>query len=249
MTKLTTKDYWEDYYKKSITQNSQIKLIASVYDYYWELLIKNNEVNPPETIIEIGGYPGRYLAYLADKYNLIPTSLDFNTDRIKIEESMEAFGIKEYEIIVADFFEHEPNTKYDIVISNGFIEHFDNYHEVLNLHLKYLKKGGTLLVMIPNMTYYIKFYKLIVDKKNLSIHNLKCMNLKIFKEFAETNNLSILKNEYFGGFPFSVHQKNNLVQKLVFKIHRLLFKFFLNKFIMKRPTKYLSQTIISIYKN
>jgi len=249
MTKLTTRDYWEGYYKKAITQSSQIKSIVSVYDVYWDNLIRNNDSNPPKTIIEIGGYPGRYLAYLADKYNLKPTSLDFNTDRTKIEESMKAFDIQEYEIIVSDFFKHEAIEKYDIVISNGFIEHFENFQEVLNLHLKYLKKGGTLLVMIPNMKYYIKFYKQFVDKKNLSIHNLKCMDLNTFKEFAQTNNLKIIKNEYFGGFPFSVHQKNNFAQKVIFKSHRLLFKFFLNKFIENKPTKYFSETIISIFKN
>lgn len=35
---------------------------------------------PPETIIEIGAYPGRFLAYLSSKYSLEATVLDFNSD-------------------------------------------------------------------------------------------------------------------------------------------------------------------------
>jgi len=248
MNNFTTQKYWEEYYKNSSVQKANIVSTASAYDKYWDKLIKNNSNNPPKTIIEIGGYPGRYLAYLADKYNLIPTSLDFNSDRTMIEESMEVFNIKEYEIIQADIFKHQANKKYDIVISNGFIEHFENYQEVLNIHLNYLKDGGTALIMIPNMKYYINFYKLMVDKQNLSIHNLKCMELNTFTDFAKTNNLTIIENDYFGGFPFSVHEKNNFIQKIFFKTHRFIFKFFLNRILINNPSKYFSGTIISIFK-
>lgn len=78
----------------------------------------------PEFIIEIGAYPGRHLAYLAAKYNLHPTALDYNSDRFKIEESFEVMGVSNYNITQADFLQHETTEKYDVLISNGFIEHF-----------------------------------------------------------------------------------------------------------------------------
>ena len=97
--KLTSKQYWEEYYKKTQTSKDKISRIASEYDLLWELLIQENSAIPPKTILEIGGYPGRFLAYLADKFNLVPTCLDYNSDRSKIEECMDVFGVKEYEII------------------------------------------------------------------------------------------------------------------------------------------------------
>lgn len=248
MTKITTQNYWEEYYSNTQTQRKNIEQVVSVYDKYWEVLIKSNNANPPKTIIEIGGYPGRYLAYLADKYHLTPTSLDFNSDKIKIEESMQAFNVKNFNIIQADIFNYEPENKYDIVISNGFIEHFDNYNEVLDKHMLYLKKGGTMLIMIPNMKGYIKFYKSFVDKENLKTHTLKCMNFKVFKSFALRNNLKIFKCEYFGGFPFSVHQKLNLFQKIIYQFHRFLSKKLLNKFLINNPN-ILSSSIVVIFKN
>ena len=137
MSRLTTQSYWENYYDNSITEKNQIQKIVSEYHKYWEQLMKNNNVNPPKTIIEIGGYPGRYLAYLADKYNLVPTSLDFNSDKAKIEEVMHVFDVKDFEVIQADIFTHLPEKQYDIVFSNGFIEHFENFNEVLNLTLQF----------------------------------------------------------------------------------------------------------------
>lgn len=108
----------------------------------------NNQTKPPKNILEVGGYPGRYLAYLADKYNLTPTNVDYNSDKIKIEQTFQLFNIQKYQIIQADIFSHQPTEQYDIVISNGFIEHFQNYNEVLNIHLQYLKPGGTLFVLM-----------------------------------------------------------------------------------------------------
>lgn len=248
MGNLTDQAYWENYYSRAKPQKSQIESVVSEYNKYWDFLISRNNTNPPKSLIEIGGHPGRYLAYLAHRYDLEPTSLDFNSDRSKIEDSMSVFGIKNYHIMQSDIFEHEIIEKYDVVISNGFIEHFKNFDEVLDKHCDYLKPGGTMLVMIPNMRNYIKFYKILVDRKNLKIHNLKSMKRKVFVDFGARNNLKLLKLEYFGGFPFSVHQELNIFQKIIFKTHRILFKFFLNKYLADCPNQYFSSTIIAIYK-
>ncbi len=247
MSKITTQDYWEKYYSKAKTNRKQIQVIISVYDKFWDILLRNNGATPPKTIIEMGGYPGRFLAYLADKYNLIPTSLDFNSDKIKIEETMKSFDIEDFKIIQADIFEHIPETQYDIVISNGFIEHFENYQEVLDKHNLYLKQGGTMLVMIPNLTGFRKVYGYLVDYKNLKSHNLKCMNKHTFESFAKRNGLQILTLEYFGGFPFSVHQKLNFFQKIIYRSTRLLFKK-INPYLAKKPSKHYSSSLICVYK-
>lgn len=248
MNELTDKVYWEKYYSGGEVQKSQIEAVVSEFDPFWDFLIKNNDVNPPKSIIEIGGYPGRYLAYLSNKYNLEPTSLDYNSDRFKIDEVMKIFHISDYHVIQADIFNHVPEKQYDIVISNGFVEHFEDYDTILDKHAKYLKPGGTLFVLVPNMRNYIKYYKKLVDNENLKIHNLKSMRKKVFYDFGVRNNLKLLKLEYYGGFPFSVHQELNVIQKVIFKVHRIAFKFFLNKFLIKNPSKFFSSTLIAIYK-
>lgn len=247
MDRLTDQNYWEDYYSKAITQKNQIKDLVGIYDNYWDILINKNDNKEKKTIIELGGYPGRYLAYLSDKYDLIPTCLDFNSDRVKVEETMKAFNIEKYDIIQADILNYSPNMQYDIVISNGFIEHFLNYEEVLNNHAKYLKDGGTMLVMIPNKRWLRKWYGFLVDYKNLKAHNLKCMKKSTFLNFASKNNLNLLSIEYFGGFAFSVHQKLNFFQKIIYKSVRFCFKLF-NPWLKNHPSKFYSASLIAVFK-
>ena len=244
--KLTTKNYWESYYGDSSIDKKSIVGTCSYYDKYWELFIDCNRVN--QTIIEIGGFPGRYLAYLAAKYNLFPTSLDYNSDQQKIIGSFAVMGVEEYRILQKDFTNFMPSEEYDYVLSNGFIEHFTNFDEILDLHIDYVKKGGRLYIMIPNMKGYIRFYKYLVDYQNLKIHNLKSMSLKVFENFALRNNLKIIHLSYFGDFPHKIHQATNVFQKIIFKTHRLIFKNFLNKFINKYPSKYFSGGIVAIFE-
>ena len=245
--KLTTKTYWETYYGAGSVDKKNIISTCSYYDEYWDLFIDSSSEN--QTIIEIGGFPGRYLAYLSAKYNLLPTSLDYNSDQQKIKDSFAVMDVKEYLILQKDFTSFIPSEEYDYVLSNGFIEHFTNFDEILDLHINYVKKGGRLYVMIPNMKGYIRFYKYLVDYQNLKIHNLNSMHLKVFKDFAQRNNLKIIHLSYFGDFPHKIHQEANLFQKIIFKTHRLMFKRFLNKFINKYPSKYFSGGIVAIFEN
>lgn len=244
--KLTSKTYWETYYKKNHAKKEHIEIVCSYYDSIWELYVKKQDKK--QSLLEIGGFPGRYLAYLAKKYELEPTSLDYNSDSSQIKDAFKAMDVNTYHIIQEDFTQYHPNKTYDYVMSNGFIEHFENYSQILDLHVNYLAENGRLLVMIPNMRGYIRFYKYLVDYKNLKVHNLKCMKLKIFRDFAKRHHLSILHLDYFGGFPFSVHQKHHFLQRQIYRMHRLFFKFIANPWVERHPNKYLSSAIIAIFE-
>jgi len=243
--KYTDQLYWENYYKNNKVEVDNITKVVGAYDEYWDILINSCKHNPT-SIIEIGAYPGRYIAYLASKYNLLPTALDFNSDRKKIEESFRVMKVTEFDIIQADFLSYRTDKKYDLVISNGFIEHFENFNEVLNKHYEYLAPGGAMLIMIPNKRYLRKLYGYLVDYSNLKAHNLKSMRLQVFIDFAGRNNLHIKMLTYHGGFPFSVHQRLNIVQNCIYQIFRQFFKR-INPIIKKYPNKYLSSGIIAIY--
>ncbi len=241
----TDKKYWEHYYQTSNIKIDRIKNIVGLYDKYWEKLISSCK-DTPNSIIEIGAYPGRYLAYLSWKYNLVPTALDFNSDTTKIEDCFKAFNVSNYKCIQADFLEFTTDKKYDLVISNGFVEHFENFEEVMDKHCDYLLPSGAMLIMIPNMRYLKKWYATTLDADNLKIHNLKVMKLKVFRDFATRNNLKIELLTYFGGFPFTVHQKLNFFQKGIYQVFRRFFKL-VNPVIMRYPNRFFSSSIIAIY--
>jgi hypothetical protein len=119
---------------------------------------------------------------------------------------------------------------------------------IMDLHLEYLKPNGKMLIMIPNMKGYIGFYKYLVDYNNLKMHNLKCMNLKVFKEFAKRNQLKMNVLTYFGDFPHNVHQKSNLFQKIIVKGHRFVFKNRANRLVNRYPSSCFSSNIVAIFE-
>lgn len=244
--KLTSQNYWESYYKESNTERKHITRLCSVYDSFWQDLFGSNAEN--KTLVEIGGYPGRYLAYLSYKYKLNSTCFDYNSDTRIIKNSFKSFGVKDYELIQDDFTSCKVEKQYDYVMSNGFIEHFKDFNSIMDRHVGFLKPGGRLLIMIPNKRYLRKIYGLLCDSENLKVHNLKCMSKKVFRKFAERNDLKVERLEYFGGFPFSVHQKLNTPQRIIYKLTRQIFKFHVNPYLEKYPSKYLSSSLIGIFE-
>jgi SAM-dependent methyltransferase len=244
--KLTSKNYWENYYSHDHADKRHILNVCSHYDLFWEQFISTG--SDSKTIIEIGGYPARFLAYLAYKYKLTPTCLDFNSDEKQIERTFGIMNIKNYNILHADFTKYKPQQQYDYLISLGFIEHFENFDEILDMHIPFVKPGGKILVMIPNKRFFRKYYDYLCDYENLKAHNLKSMHLRVFRDFAKRNHLKTEILQYHGGFAYNVHQKLNIFQKIIYKVTRIIFKFTLNSYLEKYPTKYFSSTIIGIFQ-
>lgn len=202
--------------------------------------------NSAKTIIEIGAFPGRFLAYLSAKYSLKATALDYNSEIDRINDAFTVmYGSRLEELIKADFLRHTPVTGYDIVLSIGFIEHFANYEEILDRHLLYLNQGGVLVIMIPNKRNFRRLYGYLLDYRNLKAHNLRSMRLSVFRSFASRNRLKIRHLAYQGGFPYRVHQDLNLFQKVIYKAVRA-FSLVLNPFFEKYPCRLWSGTIVAI---
>ncbi len=243
--RLTDQTYWETYYQEASTQKEVMMKIGDAYAKVWDIWIKSCR-KKPETVLEIGAYPGRYIGYFGNKFDLKPTGLDFNSDRNKIEETMKVMEVDDYEYIQADLFDYTPHKKYDLVFSNGFIEHFDEYQKVLDKHVDYLCPDGSLLVIIPNKRFLRKWYGLLLDRKNLRLHNLNCMNFQTFETFAQKNNLKIELLQYSGGFAYTVHEPlNNIFKRILYGMVSRLSKR-LKPWIERHPSKYWSSLIICV---
>lgn len=241
---ITDKQYWEDYYGNNSANREVITAICSPYDKYWDKLIVSC-ANKPKSIIEIGGYPGRYLAYISSKYKLKPYCLDFNSDTSKIQQSFNAMNVTDYEMIQHDFEKYKTEKKFDILFSHGFIEHFNNYNEILDKHALLVADGGSMMITVPNKRGLRYWYGLLLDKKNLDGHNTACMKKRIFLKFVERNNLELVEFSYFGGFPYAVHQKLNGVQKVLYGVLRRFFKV-VNPFLSKHPNRYTCSLLVCI---
>lgn len=240
----TTSTYWESYYRDSVVSREHITRVCGQYDVLWDRLIAACQ-HPPQSIIEIGAYPGRYIAYLSARYGLEATALDYNPDRRKIDNAFFEMGVTSYHVLQADFLHHTPSRQYDIVLSNGFVEHFQDFDAVLDRHCDYLAPTGALFIMIPNLRYLRHIYGWLVDYSNLRQHNLRCMTLTTFQRFAARNRLRIAHTGYFGGFSYGVHQSLNLLQKAIYQVCRGVSRR-ANGWIAATPNRLLSSSLYAI---
>lgn len=192
--KLTDPEYW----KKHFGDKKPFKFgTIPFHEYYQKYLKKDSS----KSCIEIGAYPGGRLGYFAKEYNYQPTALDFIEDIEFIKANMHYNGIDNCEVIKADFLKWNPEEKYDLVCSFGFVEHFDDYEFVINKHIDLLNSGGILIISVPYLEYlqlWIRkilytpeHYRKIMDAHNREIMKLSELKKVIFaredmeEEFAE----------------------------------------------------------------
>lgn len=244
--RLTTQDYWVNYYANPSRDPEVIAKTVGRYDVFWEQMVKSLNYTP-KTILEVGAFPGRYLAYLAQKYNVRPTGIDFNPEIETFNRTMEIMGITDFSYLLVDFLNTKPADQFDLIISNGFIEHFDDFEQVMDLHVDYLKSGGSMVMMVPNKRYLRFIYGILFDRPNLRIHNLATMHKRVFREFAQRNDLELVELTYFGGFPYKVHQPLNGFKRLG---HVITAKFFraVNPILKRYPCRLWSSALVGIFK-
>lgn len=244
---LTSKKYWEEYYELSSEDSETIRRVCGRYDNFYEMMIDSCRTYPT-SLLEIGAFPGRYLAYISSKYGLKATGLDFNPDVEKFNRSMRSMGVEDYKYVNADFLTYTSSEKYDLIFSNGFVEHFTDFDLVLDRHAQCLNLGGAMLLMIPNKRYLRSVYGDLLDYRNQRAHNLDCMRLDVFRKFAERNQLSIRYLSYHGGFPYRVHTNLHFWQRVIYHPVRFL-SLRLEDFFRRFPSKYWSGTIIGVFSS
>jgi SAM-dependent methyltransferase len=95
-----------------------------------------------------------------------------------------------------------PASAYDIVVSLGVIEHFNDPTAVVARHIELLKPGGVLILEVPNMAGRFNHWLLQKAKMHdlLEHHNLSVMSKGYFAALAKQFGLEIKFLDYVGGF-------------------------------------------------
>ncbi len=200
MDKLADEEFWNDYWTH-LELPSQINPNFS-FDRCIDRALSPHLRGLPagSTLFEVGCAPGRWLAYFSKKFGLDVSGIDYSGLGVKkTHENLAILGVKG-SIIHQDFFAYKPSKKYDVVVSFGFIEHFDNADLVVKKHLDLLKPGGLLILGIPNFRGVYEPVQALYWPQLLKKHNLGIMEPAFFRRLAEKNGLEVLACGYVGGF-------------------------------------------------
>lgn len=177
-------------------------------------------------MFEFGCYPGRYMAFLGKKgYEVNGMDLAPNMG-MNFINWLQGSGIQTGSLQRGDVLQYAAGTedRFDLVCSFGFIEHFHNFGEVIALHSKILKPGGSLLIMTPNFRGWLQqFLHHTLDKENLHRHYLPSMKPHLWARQLKALGYEVQFAGYFGNFDFwSDVQPRNLLQRTGLRIiHKL----------------------------
>ena len=202
---LTSREYWEETYKDgwavrpinpSGFRNYAIRRIADRIEPYVAQSVR---------VLEVGGGGSRWLAYFAKKYKDIEFfALDYSERGLRILnlfiENDHVENLYTYE---GDLFSSfaEIGT-FDLVYSLGVVEHFSNLPEVLSAKKRYLKEGGRMFSLIPNMNGINGSLTRLLNRAVYDIHVPH--DLAGFEESHRKAGLEVLESGYLCSNNFGI---------------------------------------------
>ncbi|RZK50837.1 MAG: class I SAM-dependent methyltransferase [Pedobacter sp.] len=198
MNQLTDREFWLNYWE---SKTGLAVEIPSNYLFHAELyeIITRDKIN---TAIELGGFPGYYAVFLKKYFQLEVSLLDYFVHKPITDELLKNNNLKPdaIQIIEADLFKYKSEVSYDLVLSCGLIEHFEDTRDILQRHLNFLKPGGVLFITLPNFHALNGWFQKKFDYANYEKHNLASMDPQRLKEICESLGLMVKKAQYFGNF-------------------------------------------------
>jgi trans-aconitate methyltransferase len=152
--------------------------------------------------IELGSSPGHISCLLYRRIKFLPFGIDYSPQAHLYSETMASYANITPTLFQTDIREFIAPEPFDVVMSYGLVEHFEDPEEVLDFHYKYCRKGGLIVVTIPHFRYLQFSYHYLFDRSDLSRHNVAMMNLETFKTFAKKQSLEVCFLGYVGRINF-----------------------------------------------
>jgi SAM-dependent methyltransferase len=182
----------------------------SAYDDYllWEVILPQYvpRMNGA-VVVEIGSAPGEYVSRFSRNHGCVPYGIEYS--EIGVEVNRRVFSKHGYNpdnVIHADIFSADLARRYkerfDVVISKGFIEHFEDLRPVIDRHTNLLKPGGYLIVTVPNLRGANNVLARLFDETAIPRHNTKIMRKHLYRALFEREDLEALFCDYYGTFSF-----------------------------------------------
>lgn len=257
MAKLSNKQYWDSLYKQkstSLQPNKQKKsidelLISTYFRNYADYLLWEHiyprflSDKKGAKVVEIGSAPGSELVRLHKVFGLDPYGIEYSESGVALNRSIFIRnGIEPTNVIHTDFLAGEIDKQFesyfDIVISRGFIEHFDDPKGLITKHINLLKTGGLLIVSIPNLRGFNYIMQYLFQHPVLKIHNIGIMKKNEFAKLFDDERLSMHYCEYYGTLNFNLYTAKKKTFGwfilIPFKIFQLLLNALFRIFFRKR---------------
>lgn len=226
MKKLSEKKYWESIFAaqetgplsegragalsgpKALAKRLLGPRVLGIFESYADYLLWNDiyprylPLGKNLKAVEIGSAPGDFMVKLWRRRGYQPYGIEYTENGVLLNRgAFLANGIPIENVIQDDFLSDELQQRlansFDIVISRGFIEHFEDARYIVDLHVNLLAVGGTLVISIPRFRGINYALMSFFNRDNLDIHNLSIMDTSAFCQLFDNAHL---EKKYCGCF-------------------------------------------------
>lgn len=164
MSRLTDVGYWEENWWVG-TRSRRLRLYRD-FDFETVRLLRDagrpgssRGHSPPgesptkqSRVLEIGGGGSRVLPYLGLKFGFEVCGTDFSLSGCRLLHANLALVGISGSVVCEDLFRSSlRGESFDLVYSSGLIEHFEDTVAVVGEHIRLLKRGGRLVLIVPNL--------------------------------------------------------------------------------------------------
>jgi 2-polyprenyl-3-methyl-5-hydroxy-6-metoxy-1,4-benzoquinol methylase len=184
-----------------------IEYMSSYDDHQiWNFVYRPHMPGPGASVVEIGSAPGEHLAKLSQTFGLVPYGIEYSDEGVAVnQKTFASHGLDPSNVIPMDFFSDEClryREHFDVVVSRGFVEHFEDPKAVIDRHLELLKPGGLLIVSVPNLRGVNGALTRFFHDDLMALHNLGIMSKAPFLTLFDPEKVRPLVCRYVGTFSF-----------------------------------------------
>lgn len=161
-------------------------------------------------LLELGCAQSRWLPYFAKEFGFSVAGLDYSPIGCEMARAVLARSRVAGEIVCADFFSPPDAMRgaFDIVVSFGVAEHFDDTAACIGAFAAFLKPGGVMFTNIPNMCGLIGFLQRVLNRPVYDIHQI--LDREALRRAHESAGLNVESCEYFIFNNFGVCSLNGI---------------------------------------
>ena len=150
MKPLTDVNFWEENWRKDYRPRK----LQLYRDFDFETICILRDLAGPKgaRVLEVGAGGSRVLPYLKKWFGFQVFGCDFSSSGCHLLRANLAIQKVEGSVVCEDLFRSSLQSEtFDLVFSSGLIEHFDDTRAVIAEHLRLVKPGGRLALIVPNL--------------------------------------------------------------------------------------------------
>lgn len=230
----TTTDYWDENWRRTSEISSNSAGPKERNSYFWRrvnsIFAKSfDELDAPKSsLIEVGAGASDWLPHLHHRFGFSVAGLDYSEVGCQVAKENLQKTSTPGAIYHGDMFDPPPELRerFDVAVSFGLVEHFENTTAAVSACAAFVKPGGLVFTLIPNMSgLYGGLYK-IFNRKVYDVH--VPITLKQLTRAHWDAGLEVSFHEHILGVPGVIDQQRiepvflrRVLRKLVFQFSRI----------------------------